>query len=639
MKLAFLDFESYWDSECTLSKLSPLEYVRHPEFELISLSAAVDKAPPVCVFGIDDVRALLRDINVRGSMAVGHNMSGFDSYLLTYVLGVRPAMWGCTMAMARPIHAKDVGLSLAALVHHYGVGVKDGRILTTTRGKHLEDFTPDEIAAMRVYNNGDTEQCRELFHIFRKHFSLRELWQIDAVIRMRTQPKFELDMPLLETALTIERDHKLKSLLEVGKMLNVDAEAYDTDESIAEAVRSTLASTPRMVSLLTKLDVEVPMKPSITDEDKMIPALAKSDPAFMDLLEHPDERVATVARVRLQVKSTLLETRIEKLLTAARLIDGMLPVPLKYCGADTTGRDSGEEYNCQNLPRVDPTNPKLTDALRNSLRAPAGHRVIVADQSQIELRVNHFLWRVPYSMAAYNEDRKADLYKAYAVRRYRIEPEAVTKPQRQYAKVAQLGCGFGVGGKKFQLVARNMGGLKLTPSEAVTEVNEWRASHPEIVEGWAECDKALHYIKAKQRCTIDSWGMVSTTPEGLLLPSGRLIRYPDLRRVVDPNSGEMQWVYGNGRHRARIYGPKVDENIVQALARDTVFECAFDFYRDTGLYPSLRLHDELVYVVPESEADALLAHLQSIMRTPPKWWPELVVHSEGDSAQTYGAAK
>ena len=31
------------------------------------------------------------------------------------------------------------------------------------------------------------------------------------------------------------------------------------------------------------------------------------------------------------------------------------------------------------------------------------------------------------------------------------------------------------------------------------------------------------------------------------------------------------WWYARGRHRARITGPKADENIVQALARDTVF--------------------------------------------------------------------
>jgi hypothetical protein len=51
------------------------------------------------------------------------------------------------------------------------------------------------------------------------------------------------------------------------------------------------------------------------------------------------------------------------------------------------------------------------------------------------------------------------------------------------------------------------------------------------------------------------------------------------------------------------------------------------------------VHDELVYVVPETYAETLLKELQSIMRTPPAWWPELVTWSEGDIADCYGDAK
>jgi len=80
-------------------------------------------------------------------------------------------------------------------------------------------------------------------------------------------------------------------------------------------------------------------------------------------------------------------------------------------------------------------------------------------------------------------------------------------------------------------------------------------------------------------------------------------------------------------------------NCVQALARDIICGNALDFYRVSKLRPQLRVHDELVYVVPESEAEDLLAALQKIMRTPPLWWNSLVTWSEGDIADTYGAAK
>ena len=70
-----------------------------------------------------------------------------------------------------------------------------------------------------------------------------------------------------------------------------------------------------------------------------------------------------------------------------------------------------------------------------------------------------------------------------------------------------------------------------------------------------------------------------------------------------------------------------------------IADSALEFKKRTGLLPKLMVHDELVYVVPEREAEPMLAELQSIMRTPPTWWPELVTWSEGDIADTYGDAK
>jgi DNA polymerase len=355
---------------------------------------------------------------------------------------------------------------------------------------------------------------------------------------------------------------------------------------------------------------------------------------------------------RLGEKSTLFETRVAKFITAGRMAGGRLPVPLRYCGADTTGRDSGEEYNCQNLPRITPGNPKPTDALRRSMRAPSGYVVGVADQSGIELRVNHFLWKVPSSMALYEASPdKGDLYRAFASENlYGVPPDEITKPQRQVGKIAQLGLGFGAGSVTFQRVAKIMGGIDLPlesedPDEmsATRVVDVWRAAYPEIVKGWKRANLCLTYIPKGIEVDVDPWGLVQTCREGFVLPSGRLIRYPDLREDEDGRWADGQpkrsWFYGQGRHKARINGPKAVENIVQALARDSIFDCALEFFKRTGLRPSLRVHDELVYVFPKPQGPALLDELQRVMRTPPKWWPQLVVWSEGDLADTYGDAK
>lgn len=300
--------------------------------------------------------------------------------------------------------------------------------------------------------------------------------------------------------------------------------------------------------------------------------------------------------------------------------------------------NSGWAYNPQNLPRVGKS-PKPTDALRNCIKAPKGHMVVVADLSGIELRVNHFLWKVPSSMALFNADpEKADLYKDFASNLYNKSLEEVTKDERQVGKVAHLGLGFGAGSATFQKVAKIMAGIDLSEDDAANVVYKWREEYQPIVQGWRTCHDALPVILAGQEgYPIDPWGMCVPTKEGIRTPKG-FIRYPALRREIG-DDGKKEFWYGEGRHKARIYAGKITENIVQALARDVIAGNCLEIKKQTGYAPSLLVHDEWVGVVPEAEAEAVLAEVQRIMRTPPSWWPELVTWSEGGIEETYGAAK
>lgn len=513
---------------------------------------------------------------------------------------------------------------------------------TNTKGKYLKDFTPDEIEAMKVYNVQDTELCYGVFKKLLPRTGNAEMKQIDATIRMLVEPKFVLDTKLLLRTLGDEKMRKHHALLDVTTMIGA-YEAGMTDEAAAEAARTVLASSAKFSELLTRLGVEVPMKASPSDPEKRIPALAKTDQEFMDMQDHEDPMVAAAARGRLGVKSTILETRIEKFLEVGAQCGGLLPVPLRYCGADTTQRWSGWAYNPQNLPRIIPGQAKASDALRNCMRAPKGYKVVVADLSGIELRVNHRLWQVPYSSTMWDNDPTADLYKAAAVALHGVAPEEVTKAQRQLEKAKALGLGFGLSRpEKFVGVAKQMAQLVVTTEQAVTAIAAWRANHPEIAArktgGWARCDTALHYIHSGEDYTIDPWGMCTTSHEGIVTPKG-IIRYPSLHQEKNTGSGYDEWIYGKGRHKAGIYGGKADENLVQHLARHVVADNLLAVKKETGFSPVLTLHDELVYIAPDSEAEDLLSTLQGIMRTPPKWWPELVTWSEGDIADTYGAAK
>jgi DNA polymerase len=671
MKVVTLDFETFWSKTHSLSKMPPTVYVMHPETEIISCSIKVNAEPTAVYFGEDAIAAALAKIDWSDVLCIGHNMSGFDAMIVAWRFKIRPKMWGCTMAMARPIYAKTVGLGLAPQVEHHGLGEKNNAILLSTQGKHLVDFTKGEIADMAKYNRADTDQCYGLFKKLAPQTKPSEMMQIHMLIEKLVNPQFEIDFAMLEVTLEQVRAENRKQVLQLAEMLGLKAEALPVyrqkvqllgnevkgtkldvqpvvelesmaqEDRIIEAVRKVLASAPQFAKLLGYLGADVPMKPSPKKPDTWIPALSKSDEGFQALLEHYNPLVVAAAECRLAVKSTLLETRIQAFMAAATACGGKLPVPVRYCGADTTGRDSGEQYNMLNLPRINPDDPKLSDALRMSLCAPKGYVVIVADLSGIELRVNHFLWKVPYSTKLYTERPDADLYRAAGAIFYGCTEDEITKMQRQMEKVKALGLGFGAGPPTFQKVAKLMSGGKviLSDQESIEAVYGWRDQHKEIVTGWRTCHERLNNILYGQEVGIDPCGLTHTSKEGIILPSSRIIRYPDLRKEVDERTGKTEWKYGRGRHTARIYAGKIDENIVQALARDVMAEADLQFYKDTGFISCLRVYDELVYIVPERDAVELLAHLQHLLRTPPKWWPELVTWSEGDIAPRYGEAK
>lgn len=650
MRIATIDLETYWSTDHSLSKMNPILYCMHPDTELISCAIKINNYPTDVFFGEATIRKALHNLDWSDTMAVGHNMSGFDSMILAWRLGLKPKMWGCTLAMARPIHALDVGNSLAKLVTHYGLGEKNAAVLHSTKGKHLKDFSIDELEAMKVYNRADVDQCYALFNKLLPHHSQKELWHIDASIRMLIRPKFIVDRPMLEVALSMERDQKLKHLLDLARLLGVSSFKEDgkehTVEQVAEEVREQLASAPKFAALLERLGVPIPMKASPTVQGATIPALAKSDEEFIALTESDDAVVAAAANARLAIKSTQLETRIQTFLDVSQVLAGRVPMPLNYCGAAVTGRDSGGfSMNVQNLPAVRPGTKPAAQALRKCMRAPAGHKIVVSDLSGIELRVNMFLWKVPYATKLFTDDPEhADLYKSLAADVFNVPYAEVSSNQRKAAKAQHLGCGYGLGSpSKFRSVAKTMAQIDITEEEAQGYIAAYREKHPEVVNGWRTCGRRLEDAANGLEVAIDPWGLCWTQEDAVRLPSGRLIRYTNLRQEPDgewpDGRPRTSWVYGTGRNRATLAGPKCDENIVQALARDILKDNKLEIFKRTGLRSVLDVHDELVYIVPEGAAEEHLELVQQVMRTPPVWWPQLAVWSEGGIADRYGDAK
>lgn len=656
----FLDFETYWSQTHSLTKIHPVEYVMHPETEIQSVAIKVANDEPFVLFGEKAIQNWVDHTDFSDCALIGHNMSGFDAMICAWRFGMKPKLWGCTLAMSRALgFAKTVGGSLKKVAEDLGVGKKLDLEATNTKGKKLADFTDEELDAMTTYNIVDTELCASIFNRLAPELGARELKLIDLTIRMLVEPQFDLDFGLLTSTLTEIQSQQEKVLLGVVDEVSDEPTDMMSREEKIEAAKKILASAPKFAKYLESKGVPVPMKKSPSNPEKEIPALAKTDQEFLDLQEHENFEVAAAAGARLNVKSTILESRIQQFIACGTAAKGKMPVALNYYGADTTGRWSGTmKMNQQNLPRINPYKPAPTDALRKSLRAPEGYKVVVADLSGIELRVNHFLWQEPTSMKLFQEDpEKADLYKDFASSLYDKPIEEVTKQERQVGKVAHLGLGFGAGAKTFQTVAKMMGGVDLSEKESEDVVYKWRSAYGKIASGWRTCHTALSHIahydpdrKGFKEFYIDPGKLCKVVKEGIKTPLG-MIRYPHLRQEEVPTEGfntdgsqatTLEWVYGEGRRKARIYAGKVTENIVQHLAREVISDHMLKVAKTPlgKMYPpALTVHDELVYVVRDEHAQEMLDLVQSIMRDGCDWWPELVTWSEGDIADTYGDAK
>ena len=151
--------------------------------------------------------------------------------------------------------------------------------------------------------------------------------------------------------------------------------------------------------------------------------------------------------------------------------------------------------------------------------------------------------------------------------------------------------------------------------------------------------------RAGQLCDV-----VSYDGDGLRLPNGLYIKYAALRsgadgyeyisdartfrklaqkRIMSGEEVKVDWT--------KIYGGKVTENIVQALARIVISEQMASVGKH---YPvAFQVHDEIIINVPGEESSDAQELVLKKMSTPPSWAKDLPVACELGVGTNYGEAK
>jgi DNA polymerase len=230
----------------------------------------------------------------------------------------------------------------------------------------------------------------------------------------------------------------------------------------------------------------------------------------------------------------------------------------------------------------------------------------------------------------------------------------VTKEQRQLAKPAVLGCGYGLGGgdlvvtccrKPVCICGKNKDITKsslwgygasagMTREQAHDAVRAYRLKYQPVIDFWGRVEAAA--MEAAVTATPrEHFGIVfGAIPQKLLwieLPSGRRLHY------ASPQVGPGGFTYlhpsDKGWQRRKLYGSKLTENLVQAVSRDLLAEAMLRADAD-GLTLVGHTHDEIICLEPVDSKNAL-AQLITSMTAPAEWAPDLRLKAEGYEGTIY----
>jgi len=603
VRLITIDFETFYDQDFSLSKITTEEYVRSPQFEVIGVGVKVDNEPTQWASGPrKELGQWLKQFPFAESMVLAHNTM-FDGAILKWHFGIDAKIWADTLCMARAIHGVEVGGSLKALAERYQVGAKGDEVIHA-KGKRRLDFSDEELSRYGDYCLNDVDITYELFSILSKTFPRDELRLIDLTLRMFIDPVLEVDEDLM-------RDHLRDIQLAKQELL---------DNTKAE--KAELLSNPKFAALLKEFGVIPPTKISPTTGKETL-ALAKNDEEFKALAEHPDVRVQALVAARLGTKSTLEETRTERFLEISSR--GALPIPLRYYAAHTGRWGGDDKINMQNLPSRGEHGGKI----KRGILAPEGYVMIDSDSSQIEARTLAWLSGQDDLLTAFTNGE--DVYKIMASAIYNKSVEEVTKAERFVGKTTILGAGYGMGAAKFQAALKTTG-VEISLDEARHIINVYRATNDKIVALWSQAQATLKGMINGEETQLGREGVLRVLNTSIKLPSGLMMRYDELK--VEPGEKGPSFMYRTRKGFTYIYGGKVIENVCQAVARCIIGEQMLRIAKRYRVV--MTVHDAIACIAPEAEAQEAMAYVMECMRWTPTWAEGLPLNCEVGFSRRYG---
>ena len=687
MNVLFGDTETF--SACDLKAHATHRYAAHESTEIIMWQWALNDGEPV----VEDLTGRrppsaesLRHLNDPNTTLVFHN-SAFDRTVMRecWDLKIPVERFYDTMIQALA-HGLPGSLDKVGQI----VGLPDDQA-KDKRGRELiqlfckprpkghtlrratRDTHPKEWAEFCSYGRSDIVAMRAIHRrlpAWNTRASELALWHLDQRINDRG---FSVDLGLAE-----------------GAIAAVAAEQSRLKQQTRDLTDGEVSSPSQRGDLLAYILMEYGV--SLPD--------MKAD-TLRRRLEDPELPEAVKLLISIRLEATKTSTAKYGALVKATSADGRLRNTLQFAGAQRTARWAGRVFQPQNMmrPTMDQDDidigiqalkqgcaPLLFDdvmdlcanAVRGSIVAPPGKKLVIADLANIEGRGLAYLAGEQWKIKAFREFDQgvgADLYKLAYARSFNVDAKDVDKKQRQIGKVQELGLGYEGGVAAFLTFAAvyrmDLDELatavwETAPADAIKAAEgmlgwvkkkrrstfgltdrvyiacevlkaSWREAHPATKAFWPAVGDAVRRAIQNPGVAFEVRTLKFQRDGAWLrirLPSGRYLCY--INPGVD-DSGQITYFgvnqYTRQWGRIKTYGGKLAENIVQAWARD-VLAANMPAVEDRGYEIVLTVHDELI---TESIDDAHWSSddLAATMTRTPSWAPGCPLAAAGFETYRY----
>lgn len=577
MTIYALDFETYYDRDCSIKKLGPLGYFSHHSFDAYMVSVVGDDGFEWVGHPKDFDWPLL-----EGQMVLSHNAS-FDETLYLYGVAqnwwpkVEPAEWHCTADLV-------AACGLPRSLKNSTAVAFDLEISKSTRdnmsGKTWGSMTEEFQKEVEEYAIMDSVLCLRLWKAYESKWS-----------------KFErgisaLNRRIVQRGIPIDIDALRKSKEVINELL------FETEKVIPWGGEKPLLSRKAFDEECIKMGIEPPASLAKTDVDAQ---------RWIRANGHKYKWIESVTNWR---RVNAIKKKLDSF-DYATMPDNRYYGGLMYFGGHT-GRFSGSggNLNLQNLPRDEMFGVNM----RSLITAPEGRKLVVVDLSQIEVRTLCWLSKDRETMDAIAASD--DIYEVFAIQfGLWSKDKGVLKKEdaklRHKVKALVLGCGYGAGAKRFAEM------YDMPLEEAEDAVSLYRESLAKVPRFWNNLDLRLKGAMEKRVLSLD-------------LPSGRSLSYPRLVEFL--NRGRSNYlcrINRNGQLRKmNLWGGVLAENMSQALARDIFSHMMLEIDK-AGIKIIFHVHDEVICECAEDSAEETLQKIIQIMSTPPEWIPDIPLGAEG----------